>query len=349
MIERIMLNRIIRYLKQLFDKDSANAEVTQYSTQATTAPPVENRPELLSDDELKESESLFYDLMFGKINTGSTGSEYLENKILQNLHITLQDVDSITQNIAQLPSVIQQIEVELQKINCDTSKIARLIEQDPVFAAKVLKLVNSPLFKTQQQGFVDLQHSITYLGEKIILQLVFTAVMENMANTPKIYFKLFGQQIWEHSLQTAKIAADLARLKNEPQSAAYLIGLIHDIGKIIIFKILVHELKTSHPDLTVCSSLFRQALTEHSNHLSYKIAESWKLPQAVCNALHCQLKKSATLKDPLAEILYQANLYSELYMLMNGGLIDREFAHRLCSYRNIEPQYLDSLNSGLTV
>lgn len=341
-----MLTEFIHFISRLFIpvKPHKNNSIPVVKPVAVKPQPQPLKPQKLSAAELQQSESLFYDLMFGKIRSGENSSS-LENQILHKLGDVLQDVESISKNIVELPSIVTRIELELGKPEHDAEKIAGLIEQDPVIAANLLKLVNSPLFKPGTQELTNLKQAITYLGEKKLNQLIITAVIQKLSDTPKIYFKLFGEQIWKHSLQTAIICADLTRLNKVSQSTAYLTGLIHDIGKIAIFKILVTQLQSTHPDQTVNSSIFRQALTDHSTLLSCKIAESWKLPESINLALKHQLNSEEISPNSLSKILYQANLYSEIFMLLEQQLIDPEFTDRLCLSRNIDVEYLHQLKN----
>jgi len=294
----------------------------------------------MSLDELKHSDSLFYDLMFGK-PVRADSSEEIERKIQQALEDALQNVDEITQNVVQLPALLQQIDRELAKVDYQAEKVAALIEQDPVIAARVLKLANAPTYKPAGSDIVDLQQAVAYIGGKQIQQFVITAVIRQMSDTPPIYFKMFGQQIWQHSQQTAQIARELSRREGVGASAAYLTGLIHDIGKIAIFRILVDVLRTSHPDMTPSSSLFRQALTGGSLKLSFRIAQSWQLPDEISLALRDQyLSTQPPETAALSRVLFQANLYSELIMLLEKSMIDDEVCASICQARQIDFDFI---------
>jgi HD-like signal output (HDOD) protein len=346
-----MFSTLFKKIGRLFGSPKkSTATVHSKTTQAgkteahaktkTSTAPEQAPPEALNPAELADSDSLFYDLMLGA-GSPKGDSAALEQQILTELEQALNDIDSITDNVVQLPALIQEIDKELSNPEHEAAKIASLIEQDPVIAAKVLKLANAPAYKPPGAEIHNLQQAITFLGGKLIHQLVIVAAMQQMADTPKIYFKLFGQQIWSHSLQTALITKKLATTAGVDNFTAYLTGLVHDIGKIAIFKILVDALRQAHPDLTPGSSLFRQALTRNSLELSYKIAENWHLPEAICQALKDQLSEDALqLESPLSKLLYQANAYSEINMLMKNKLIDETFAQRICVSKHIDPRHL---------
>jgi HD-like signal output (HDOD) protein len=278
--------------------------------------------------------------MFGKARS-SASSEEVEQKIQQALKSALQNVEDITQNVVQLPALLQQIDRELAKEDYQADKVAALIEQDPVIAARVLKLANAPAYKPAGSDIVDLQQAVAYIGGKLIQQFVITAAIRQMSDTPPIYFKMFGRQIWRHSQQTALIARALAHDAGVDAAAAYLTGLIHDIGKIAIFRILVDVLRSSHPDMTPSSSLFRQALTSSSLKLSFGIAQSWQLPEEISLALRDQYLSPMMAETPaLSRVLYQANLYSELIMLLDKSMIDTDMCAAICHSRQLDIDFI---------
>jgi HD-like signal output (HDOD) protein len=82
------------------------------------------------------------------------------------------------------------------------AKVAELISKDPALSLKVLKIVNSA---QNTSGFVisDLSTAVARLGMNGIASIA-SAIMMKSVNPPKpIYYKLYGLQIWTHSLQCA--------------------------------------------------------------------------------------------------------------------------------------------------
>lgn len=84
---------------------------------------------------------------------------------------------------------------------------------------------------------------------------------------------MFGEQLWEHSVTTAVWAKQLAREAGSDPDLAYFLGLIHDVGKIALFKIIIGEMNSCDPEFKPSSKLFRQMMTKHSVRLSALIAQ----------------------------------------------------------------------------
>lgn len=97
--------------------------------------------------------------------------------------------------------------------------------------------------------------------------------------------KVEWERFWEHSAATGHIAEILnGELKTWVPSSPYSLGLLHDLGKIILFKIdsnlFIESLKFAHREK--CLARKAEMATFGITHMEAGewIAEKWKLPDA---------------------------------------------------------------------
>ena len=143
---------------------------------------------------------------------------------------TLRSVRAEMENLDALPTiptVVRKLLGMFENPKVSLAELATFIAQDPVLAARMLKVVNSPIY-----GFPGRISSITQalllLGLNVARGLLLgVSVVEVMQTS------IVG--LWEHSAGCAIAARIIARRKGlkdpEEVSAA---GLLHDVGKVFL-------------------------------------------------------------------------------------------------------------------
>lgn len=129
-----------------------------------------------------------------------------------------------------LPFVAKKILEIISEENTSTQDLAAIIEKDQTIAARVLKIANSALYGLRHE-VTSVQQALLLLGFKTIRSLVLSV-------STRALYKHFGMKekiIWDHSIGAA-IAARIvsAGLGSEVEDSAFVGGLMHDIGKVVL-------------------------------------------------------------------------------------------------------------------
>lgn len=286
----------------------------------------------------KKLSSAFYDAMFGPEQL-STEINAIEEKALENVRNILNNPERLSHQIPPLPAVLLQLIDTLKDDNAQFMDIALVIEKDPSLAIEVLKVANSSLYFTGNGEITSLQKAVSVIGVSGIASISSTILLEKIRPTAPIYYKMFGRQIWMHSMQCAFLSKALAKDEQQDEFDAYFLGLIHDIGKIIIFNCLCEALQTESPDSSPGTRTYKELMTEMSADISFFIAQEWGLPTIYCDALQAHNNVKAS---PLATLLYKANLLSETYLLVKNKSLDEEIIERLLRKLSVDKQVWDN-------
>jgi putative nucleotidyltransferase with HDIG domain len=135
------------------------------------------------------------------------------------------------EDLPAMPHIAAQI---LQKVaNPDSThqEIHELITKDQSLAARVLKVANSPYYGASR-SISSVKEAILFMGFDSIRSLVTAAVMKNLCSAVSDT----GRQLWEHSICCAVAAKQIAvDIGLQGSEQAFLAGLIHDIGKSVLF------------------------------------------------------------------------------------------------------------------
>lgn len=111
------------------------------------------------------------------------------------------------------------------------SEIGRVIAQEPVFAARVLQMANSPLFAVRAQ-VKSLSHAIILLGLNRVRAITMTRALADFV-APALKIQAL-RACWQNGLAAAILSEKLARACKMDPDFAYLAGLMRDIGRLAL-------------------------------------------------------------------------------------------------------------------
>jgi len=133
-------------------------------------------------------------------------------------------------DIPTIPVVATRILQLLEDPRTTADTLAQAVAADPAVAARVMKISNSSFYGCQRQ-IQTLSAAVMVLGFATLKSLVIAASVKEIYRP----FGLTEKMLWEHSFGAglaARIIARSTRMVNEEE--AFLAGLFHDIGKIIM-------------------------------------------------------------------------------------------------------------------
>lgn len=145
---------------------------------------------------------------------------------IHNLDFLRRKVQDLA-SLPTLPGIIRAVVAMMDNADAGPRDVAELISHDQVISAKILRLVNSPLY-----GFpgriASVSHALVLLGFNVVRGLVLSmAVFDHFSG------RVPG--LWGHSLGTALTARALARqLGRKDAEEVMILALLHDLGKVVL-------------------------------------------------------------------------------------------------------------------
>ena len=135
-----------------------------------------------------------------------------------------------------IPALYLQVARELQMEEPSLQKIGRIVAQDPGMSAKILQLVNSAFFGLPRE-IEDPARAVMLLGLEVTHALVLSLEIFSHYQTGRLG-GVAWESLWSHSLACARLAQRLAREEwpraPKLQDRAYIAGLLHDVGKLVL-------------------------------------------------------------------------------------------------------------------
>ncbi len=223
------------------------------------------------------------------------------------------------ENLPVLPQVAMRVTERMQSPTATLHEISELIRSDIGLSTKVLRLANSSYYSIPG-GVTEIQKALQYLGFNTIAQIVLTSSVFGAFKTQGVReFPL--SQFWIHSFavgQIAEIAARSLQLKNP--SDAFIGGLMHDIGKLILLELNPEQLTkiVHHANEHQVSFIAAEEALGFQNHIELGIvlARHWGLPDALISGI---MYHHGGGKDLNAQVIEWANLWINFHRIGNSG------------------------------
>jgi HD-like signal output (HDOD) protein len=147
----------------------------------------------------------------------------------------LRSLVSRLETLPGLPTTYSQIMDALKDPECSIQQVGEIISRDIGMTAKILQLVNSAFYGIARHVSGPVEAAV-YLGLNNIQALVMTIGLfsdfENCGISDHVV-----QEVYNHSMKTGSLAREIALsadLGREKADDAFMAGLLHDLGKLVI-------------------------------------------------------------------------------------------------------------------
>ena len=142
----------------------------------------------------------------------------------------INDIAAGKVELPTIPAVVQRLIVALRDPDVDTRKLGEALAKDPVLSAKVLRLANSSFFGGQR-SMASIDAAIALVGVQALNRLIIASgVSAAFPEIPGIDLPGF----WRDALLAATAAQKLAGRLGADAEAAYVCGLLHATGHLIL-------------------------------------------------------------------------------------------------------------------
>jgi putative nucleotidyltransferase with HDIG domain len=212
--------------------------------------------------------------------------------------------------IPVLPALASRVIEVANDPDVSLVQLANLIAKDQVLASRLLQLANSA-YCAPMQEITTIPEAVVRIGADGVRNLVFTVCFSSRMYDPGIYGDE-GRRLIEHGIGTAYVARMVAEMVDESEDEAFLAGLLHDIGKLLILK-LAYDFKR-RTGTTVPVEEVASALDQHHATFGAITLQRWRLPSTLDEPIRCHHAPRSATREPIkATIVYVANRLSHRY------------------------------------
>lgn len=255
-----------------------------------------------------------------------------------------------------LPTAADVITHSLNDAHTDLVTLTNIVEQDPVLTMQMLRVDRT---ENMARGIAadSILQACERLGVKKIKGVLGEMVKQRVFNTRVQGANLIVSGFCQHSLAVALLAQDIAGLTNCPTpDAAYVAGLLHDLGSIAVIIFLLEFEKTlySKPMATKPEWLslegFWSIIKAIKAEVSTCMASKWPLADHVRKAIAGVVDYDVGERISIMNIVHFSNALSKRLGIYPGQINSEEIDALLmigCSFLGLEKEMVDRLSAQL--
>ena len=195
-------------------------------------------------------------------------------------------------------------------------RVLGALSNEPALAARVLKVANSPYYRLCGQ-VGTLQRAVDLLGLTAIRGIAAAGCLDRMA-PPRAGRAFDPERFRRHSLAVASAAQQLSQAAGLPaQAEAFMAGLLHDIGVLVLAKAVPVALNAFEPQAfdTAEQALAHEQSCLGTTHVACAavLADDWQWPAWLRDAVvgHHQPDRPTRGQAPLPAVLALADRLAE--------------------------------------
>jgi HD-like signal output (HDOD) protein/ActR/RegA family two-component response regulator len=233
----------------------------------------------------------------------------------------LQDLVGGVQSLPSAPRVYSMLVEQLSRPETSLGQVVEVLKQDPAMCAKVLQMVRSAFFGTRLET-VRIEDAVARLGFNVIKSVALTAgVFEAFKQAEPIPgFSVGAEQ--QHALLVAR-AAQLIVAGGPLADDAFMAGMLHDVGKLILAarnpKVLRRLLEEAAAEHRMLSEVEQRKLHASHAEIGAYLLGIWGLPSTVVEAV-ANHHVPSRMADPTLDAVAAVHIADGLVREVDSGL-----------------------------
>lgn len=231
--------------------------------------------------------------------------DVLKDKLLKSL-----------KDLPPMPQVVFKAREIMSDPNSDLKELSSIIKTDMSITSRLLKMANSAYYGLSGK-VSSVDHATVLLGQKTLGEVITMASISGLLDSALNGYNLEPGDLWLHSLAVSFGSKILAEMKKpELANDAFIAGLLHDVGKIILDKPLLERKDAVDAFMEDDQQTFLNAESEilgfdHAE-IAFDMCNRWNIPKTITVAIKYHHYPSRSQGDELSYILHIADYMATL-------------------------------------
>ena len=236
------------------------------------------------------------------------------------------DAERIVTNVlkvAALPAVAIKFSEAIKDPLTSNQDLENIVSEDSALAAKVLMISNSALFNFPSK--IDtISKAVTIIGHKQLSEIILScSIVAMFKDIPQDVIDM--DMFWRHSIAVATTARILAAARREQNIERFFTaGLLHDIGKLIIFveapKYALEVIAKCAETNELVHKVEKTILGFDHAKLGSMLLKKWKLPDDIISSVYYHHMPSVSSGDVVSpSIIHIADIISHSLEFGSSG------------------------------
>jgi HD-like signal output (HDOD) protein len=153
------------------------------------------------------------------------------------LFVGLDDLRAQIKTLPASPQLLPQLLRLISDPDSGLDELAKLVRSERSLAVRLIQIANGPVYRGEQPC-TSIEEAVQRLGYLNLHRLVTTMLALDPLAKPLRAYQCTPTELWRQAIATACAARLIAALVSEEPNQAYLLGLTHNIGMVVIDRII---------------------------------------------------------------------------------------------------------------
>jgi len=205
--------------------------------------------------------------------------------IINRVRQTIQDL----RDLPTLPTIALEVRRLISDPKTNMAELVEVIEEDLALTGRILRIANSAYYGVPRK-IDNLKMALVILGMTEISNLIMTITVFRLFPDRPGQRSLDLTSFWRRSAICAEITIGLfEQLKTPPPSGAYIAGLLHDLGMLLLDQhfhdLYVKCLESSESDKTTMLEAELKVIGVDHGHIGSWLTKRWNIPEEITLAI----------------------------------------------------------------
>ncbi len=209
--------------------------------------------------------------------------------------------------VRQFPLGAQRALAMSRNPDCSLMDLVALFERDPTLTQSLLKTTNSAWYRGHDDEIVSIAAAIQRIGLQAVENLLLASIVGGTLCKPGVAHAHLVSRIWSHMLRTGPLARTLAPAFWLDPEEAFTLGLLHDVGKLVVFDHVSALRSRLRREVRVPERFVLDAIQRLHEPLGGLAALRWGLDPPTARALSGHHRRPLPeTADPRTEMIFVA-------------------------------------------
>jgi HD-like signal output (HDOD) protein len=208
------------------------------------------------------------------------------------------DIETMINSIEELPPaprILPKLQRLLRDENSGIHDIISLLKVDVSMTARIVRISNSAFFGAREPS-QSLEEAVTRMGFGEVYKVVSMAAAQQVLAQPAPLYEMKQGQLLDQSISCAVMMVEgIARHLRRSLDAAYTVGLLHAIGKVVINEYYMNHgidlYETEDGKVAAFDeAMERKVLGFDNAEVGAGLLRKWGFPEDICEPIAYQLK-----------------------------------------------------------
>lgn len=221
------------------------------------------------------------------------------------VEVIKEQLDSESLNLPMFHPIAIRLQGVLAVKDYHIEQVVALIMKDQALTTQILRMANSAFF-SGLANVTTITDAVVRLGAKEIASVAMLASQQESYNSFTIAeLKAHSQMLWRHAIGCAigtRWLAEKTGYKNLAQEA-FIAGLLHDIGSLLILKVVEGIQLSNAEGKGVSRELTTEIMVAMHTESGYQLMQKWNLPEPYCTIVRDHHKEQSDTSNVLLSMI----------------------------------------------